>query len=130
MARYLQSPREMLSTSKANFFKDARMRRELRTRTSPTLENISVTPSPLEDSSCTDGEKPSQCSFCGRWLDKVLQMAKEKRELEWEGCKLSFFEDLTKELVEKRRAFNIVKKHLLVFPATLVFTWKGNRNTI
>lgn len=40
-------------------------------------------------------------------------MAKEKQELEWEGCKLSFFEDLMKELVEKWRAFNIVKKHLV-----------------
>lgn len=37
-----------------------------------------------------DMNKPSRCSFCAHRLDKVLQMAKEKQELEWEGCKLSF----------------------------------------
>lgn len=80
MARYLQSPREMLSNSKANFFKDARMRRELRTRTSPTLENISVTPSPLEDSSCTDGEKKNTNSDFTEKYERRVQHCKELKD--------------------------------------------------
>lgn len=77
MARYLQSPREMLSNSRANLFKDARMRRELRTRTSPTFENISVTPSPLEDSSCTDGGEKNNSDFMEeiRKTNETLQRA-------------------------------------------------------
>lgn len=62
--------------------------------------------------------------------DKVLQVAREKRGIEWENCKLSFFEDLAKELADKRKAFRMVKKrlhelnvrHRLVYPATLIFT--------
>ncbi|KAL7395418.1 hypothetical protein ABVT39_016355 [Epinephelus coioides] len=42
--------------------------------------------------------------------DKVLQVAKEKRGIEREGCNLSFFEDLTRELAEKRKAFIPVKR--------------------
>lgn len=69
--------------------------------------------------------------------DTVLQMAREKRGIEWENCKLSFFEDLTKELADKRKAFSTVKKrlhelnvrHRLVYPATLIFTWKGEKKT-
>lgn len=69
--------------------------------------------------------------------DKVLQVCKEKRGIEWEGCKLSFFEDLTRELAEKRKEFAPVKrrlqelnvKHRLVYPATLIFTWKGQKKT-
>lgn len=69
--------------------------------------------------------------------DKVLQVAKEKRGIKWEDCKLSFFEDLSRELVEKRKAFIPVKRrlhelnvrHRLVYPATLFFTWKGQKKT-
>lgn len=69
--------------------------------------------------------------------DKVLQVAKEKRGIEWEGGRLSFFEDLTRELAEKRKTFVPVKRrlyelnvrHRLVYPATLIFTWKGQKKT-
>lgn len=69
--------------------------------------------------------------------DRVLQAAKEKCGIEWEGCKLFFFEDLTRELAEKRRAFKPVKRrlhklnvrHRLVYPATLIFTWEGQKKT-
>lgn len=54
----------------------------------------------------------------------------EKRGIKWEDCKLSFYEDLTRELAEKRKAFIPVKRrlhelnvrHRLVYPATLIFT--------
>ena len=67
--------------------------------------------------------------------DKVLQVSKEKRGIKWENCKLSFFEDLTRELAETRRGFTAAKKrlqelnvkHRLAYPATLIFTWKGER---
>ena len=67
----------------------------------------------------------------------MLQVATEKRGIEWDGCKLSFFEDLTRELAEKRKAFILVKRrlhklnvrHRLVYPATLIFTWKGEKKT-
>ncbi|CAJ1050792.1 PREDICTED: LINE-1 type transposase domain-containing protein 1 [Xyrichtys novacula] len=69
--------------------------------------------------------------------DKVLQVAKERRGIDWEDCKLSFFEDVSRELAEKRKAFTPVKRrlhalnvrHRLVYPATLIFTWKGQKKT-
>lgn len=65
--------------------------------------------------------------------DKVIMAAKEKRGFEWQGCRLSVFPDMTKELAEKRKAFTAVKKKLqernakytLAFPATLRVRWKG-----
>lgn len=67
--------------------------------------------------------------------EKVLRVARERRGVDWQGSKLSFFEDVTKELAEKRKAFNPVKrrlrelqvKHRLMYPATLVFTWNGQK---
>lgn len=44
--------------------------------------------------------------------DKVLQVAKEKHGIKWDGYKLSFFKDLTRELAEKRKAFISVKRRL------------------
>lgn len=65
--------------------------------------------------------------------DKVITAAKEKRGVEWEGCRLSVFPDMTKELAERRKAFTAVKrklqefnvKYTLAYPATLRFKWKG-----
>ncbi len=37
--------------------------------------------------------------------DNVLQAAKEKRCIEWEGCKLSFFEDLMRVCGEKKGVY-------------------------
>lgn len=67
--------------------------------------------------------------------EKVLRVAREKRGVDWQGAKLSFFEDVTRELAEKRKAFNPVKKrlrelqvkHRLMYPATLIFTWNGQK---
>lgn len=65
--------------------------------------------------------------------DKVITAAKVKRGFEWEGSRVSVFPDMTKELVEKRKAFTTVKRKLqqhntrytLAFPATLKVRWKG-----
>lgn len=64
-------------------------------------------------------------------------MAKERCEIDWKDCKLSFYEDVSRELAEKRKAFTPVKRHLhelnvryrLVYPGTLIFTWKGQKKT-
>lgn len=64
--------------------------------------------------------------------DKVVNVPKEKRGIEWEGWQLSVFPDMTKELAEKRKTFTSVKrklqefnvKHTLAYPATLRFRWK------
>lgn len=69
--------------------------------------------------------------------EKVLRVAREKRGIDWEGAKLSFFEDVTRELAEKRKAFNPAKKrlrelqvkHRLAYPATLMFMWNGQKKT-
>lgn len=69
--------------------------------------------------------------------DKIIRMAKEKRGFDWEGGKLSLFEDVSKELAEKRKAFGPAKKrlrelqvkHRMLYPATLVFTWNGQKKS-
>ena len=70
--------------------------------------------------------------------DKVITAAKEKRGVEWEGCRLSAFLDMTKELAERRKAFTAVKlklqefnvKYTLAYPATLRFKWKGEKREL
>lgn len=65
--------------------------------------------------------------------DKVINVVKEKRGFVWEGCRLSVFPDMTKELAEKRKSFTPVKrklqemevKYTLAYPATLRFKWQG-----
>ena len=65
--------------------------------------------------------------------EKVINVAKEKRGFVWEGCRMSVFPDMTKELAEKRKSFTAVKRKLqemevryaLAYPATLRFRWKG-----
>lgn len=47
--------------------------------------------------------------------DKVVTAAIEKRGFEWEGCRLSVFPDMTKELTVKRKAFTSVKRKLQDF---------------
>ncbi|KAF7640702.1 hypothetical protein LDENG_00021950 [Lucifuga dentata] len=69
--------------------------------------------------------------------DKVISAAKAKRGLDWEGCRLSLFPDMTKELAEKRKTFTSVKRKLqelnvrytLVFPATLRLRWDGKNES-
>ncbi|KAK7880950.1 hypothetical protein WMY93_032404 [Mugilogobius chulae] len=65
--------------------------------------------------------------------DKAVNLAKEKRGFQWEGCRMSLFPDMSKEVADKRKAFTAVKRKLreldvrysLAFPATLHFKWKG-----
>ena len=65
--------------------------------------------------------------------DKVINAAKAKRGFVWEGCRMSVFPDMTKELAEKRKSFTSVKRKLqemevrytLAYPATLRFKWQG-----
>ncbi|KAK7944548.1 hypothetical protein WMY93_000276 [Mugilogobius chulae] len=42
----------------------------------------------------------------------VLRIARVKKEFDWEGRRISIFEDVTKELAGKRKAFNPFKKCL------------------
>lgn len=64
--------------------------------------------------------------------EKVINAAKEKRGFVWEGCRLSVFPDMTRELAEKRKAFTALKrklqhrnvKYTLAYPATLKVRWK------
>lgn len=63
----------------------------------------------------------------------MLATAKKKKGIIWEDCKLSFFEDMTKERVSQRKLFHPMMKvlwqhqvkHTLAHPATLRFTWRG-----
>ena len=44
--------------------------------------------------------------------DKLLKVAKENGGVQWEGRRLSFFPDLSKELAMKRKKFATAKKQL------------------
>lgn len=44
--------------------------------------------------------------------DKVLKVAKEKSGVEWNGCNICPFSDMTMELADRRNAFTATK-HLL-----------------
>lgn len=65
--------------------------------------------------------------------EKVLQVAREKGITDWEGCRISFFPDMSRELARKRREFtalrrmlrNVNVKYTLAYPASLRFTWQG-----
>lgn len=65
--------------------------------------------------------------------DKALKAAREKGGAVWNGCNVSLFPDMTKELAERRKTFTTARQLLrdknvrfrLAFPATLQFTWKG-----
>lgn len=67
--------------------------------------------------------------------EKVLAAAKKKKGILWDGCRLSLFEDMTKERSARRRMFSTVMKrlwqqqvkHTLAHPAILRFTWRGKR---
>lgn len=60
---------------------------------------------------------------------------RNKEDVIWGGCKLSFFLDMTKETAEKRRKFTNARNRLhnldvrftLAYPAELRFTWRGKR---
>lgn len=66
---------------------------------------------------------------------KVLTAAKKERGIRWEDCTLSICEDMTKEHTDQQRRFTPIMKalwdqqvkHTLAHPATLRFTWKGER---
>lgn len=65
--------------------------------------------------------------------EKEIYAAKEKLGLVWEGCRLSIFPDMTKELADKRKSFTAVRrklremdvKYTLAYPATLWFKLMG-----
>uniref|UniRef100_A0AAV2KR23 LINE-1 type transposase domain-containing protein 1 n=1 Tax=Knipowitschia caucasica TaxID=637954 RepID=A0AAV2KR23_KNICA len=67
--------------------------------------------------------------------EKVLAAAKKKKGIQWDGCRLSLFEDMTKERSARRKVFSPVMKmlwqhqvkHTLAHPAILRFTWRGQR---
>ncbi|CAG5867801.1 unnamed protein product [Menidia menidia] len=67
--------------------------------------------------------------------DKVLKVAREKNGATWNGCRLSFFPDMSKSLADKRKAFTPAKRLLhakkvrftLAFPAILKFSWRGRK---
>lgn len=65
--------------------------------------------------------------------DKALKAARENGGAVWNGCNISLFPDMTKELAERRKTFTTARQLLhdrnvrfrLAFPATLQFTWNG-----
>lgn len=65
--------------------------------------------------------------------EKVLQAAREKGMIEWSGCRISFFPDMSRELARRRREFTASRrmlrsvnvKYTLAYPASLRFTWQG-----
>lgn len=66
--------------------------------------------------------------------EKVLAKAKKNKGLDWEECKLSFFEDMSRERAMKRKTISTAKLlwdrcvcHILAHPAVLKFTWKGEK---
>lgn len=67
--------------------------------------------------------------------EKVLAAAKKSRGFEWEGCRVSIFEDMSRERAMMRKKFSASKKllwdrevrHTLAHPATLRFTWQGKK---
>lgn len=68
---------------------------------------------------------------------KVLAVAKQKKGIIWENCRMSFYEDMTAERAAQRKLFSPVMKtlwqhqvkHTLAHPATLRFTWKDERKS-
>lgn len=59
--------------------------------------------------------------------EAVLRAAREKKRVEWEGNRMSFYQDLSQEVLQQRRKFDMVKKRLqergmsysMLYPATL-----------
>lgn len=59
--------------------------------------------------------------------EAVLRAAREKRRVEWQGNRISFFQDLSQDVLQQRRRFDTVKKQLqerrisysMMYPATL-----------
>uniref|UniRef100_H2ZUY9 L1 transposable element RRM domain-containing protein n=1 Tax=Latimeria chalumnae TaxID=7897 RepID=H2ZUY9_LATCH len=84
----------------------------------------------------TAGQRP--CPFIIKLLhfpikELVLKKARDSKSLEWEGNKILIFPDISKDLQEKRKLFQPVKKLLrakeikysLFYPAVLKIMWKG-----
>lgn len=69
--------------------------------------------------------------------EAVLAAAREKGTVKWEDKKLSFFQDLSQEVLQQRRKFDDVKKQLrgcgiryfMQYPATLKFTVNNKRHS-
>lgn len=68
-------------------------------------------------------------------LAAAKQKYKNKEDVKWRGCMLSFFPNMQMETGEKRRKFKDVRSRLhtldvrftLAYPAELRFTWHGKR---
>ncbi|KAK7906782.1 hypothetical protein WMY93_015394 [Mugilogobius chulae] len=68
-------------------------------------------------------------------LAAAIQRSRGRRGIMWNDCKISFFPDLTRDVVEKRKKFTDVRRKLhdldirftLAYPAVLRFTWKGEK---
>ncbi|KAJ4930553.1 hypothetical protein JOQ06_024862 [Pogonophryne albipinna] len=69
--------------------------------------------------------------------EAVLRAARDKRRVEWQGKRISFFQDLSQEVLQQRRKFDMVKKQFqerkipysMLYPATLKTT-VNNRSHI
>ncbi len=53
----------------------------------------------------TDADRPPRIVFikilCSSAREKVLQAAREKGMIEWDGCRISFFPDMSRELARR-----------------------------
>ncbi|KAK7919118.1 hypothetical protein WMY93_010402 [Mugilogobius chulae] len=71
-------------------------------------------------------------------LTAAIQRSRGRRGIMWNNCKISFFPNLTRDVVEKRKKFTEVRMKLhdldihftLAYPAVLRFTWKGKRKRL
>lgn len=69
--------------------------------------------------------------------EAVLAAAREKEEVKWDDKKLSFFQDLSHEVLQQRKKFDDVKKQLkgygiryfMKYPATLKFSVNNKRHS-
>lgn len=68
-------------------------------------------------------------------MSAVMERYKNKEEIKWQGKRISFFTDVTKDVADRRKKFTEVQRKLhemdirftLAFPAVLQFSWKGKR---
>lgn len=65
--------------------------------------------------------------------EEVLQAAREKGMIEWDGCRIFFFPDMSRKLARRRREFTVSRrklrsinvKYTLAHPTSLISHGKG-----
>lgn len=68
--------------------------------------------------------------------EEILRAAREKGQIMWQGARIMFFPDYSKQIMERRASFKQVKtdlknrgvEYMLRFPATLEIKFNGARH--